>query len=257
MERYNGFASVYDIFMDNVDYDGWTGYIEKIIGKYYNSKPKLIAELGCGTGNVTERLAEKGYDMIGIDISEQMLSIAKMKAEKSGKDILYLCQDMTEFELYGTVDVILCLCDSLNYLTEYGDLKKVFSLVNNYLEPNGIFVFDVNTEYKFKEIYGCNSFGSSTDNAAYVWQNYYDEEEKINEYYVDFFIKVNNSEKYSRRNECHYEKAYSLEEIKAALKESGLAFVDSFDAFTFEPPHPESERICIVAREHGKAVLEE
>jgi len=257
LDIYDGFASVYDLFMGDVDYDGWCGYIIKLIKKHYEKKPELLAELGCGTGNITERLAEKGFDMIGIDISERMLSVAKEKADAAGKSILYLCQDMTEFELYGTVDIILCLCDSLNYITEYDDIIKVFKLVNNYLEPGGIFIFDLNTEYKFKEVYGCSSYGSAEDNAAYVWQNFYDEDEKINEYYVDIFTKDKNSDKYSRSSECHYERAYSIDEIKAALSESGLTFEKAYDAFTFDSPKPESERICIVAREHGKSVLEE
>ena len=112
MQAYEGFASIYDIFMGDVDYDGWVEYIEKI-WKKYKKEPKLIAELGCGTGNITGRLAKKGYDMIGIDISEEMLSVAREKAAEEGDDILYLLQDMTEFELYGTVDIILSLCDSM------------------------------------------------------------------------------------------------------------------------------------------------
>lgn len=151
-----------------------------IFGGKYNINPKLIAELGCGTGNITGRLAKEGYDMIGIDISEEMLSVARQKAVDEGdKNILYLLQDMTEFELYGTVDVILCLCDSINYITEYEDIVKVFKLVNNYLEPGGLFIFDINTEYKFKNILGENTFADSEENAAYIWQNYYDENERI------------------------------------------------------------------------------
>jgi len=251
LAAYEDFASVYDIFMDNVDYDMWVEYIHKLWNKYQVS-PKLIAELGCGTGNITERLAQKGYDMIGIDISEEMLMVAREKAqEKELGNILYLLQDMTEFELYGTVDVVLSLCDSINYITEYEDIVQVFKLVNNYLDPNGLFIFDLNTEYKFKNILGDNTFADTQDKAAYIWQNCYDEEEKINEYYVNFFIE-NEDGTYERTEECHYERAYSIQEIKSALKEAGMIFEASYDAFTMNPDNEKSERIYIVARENGK-----
>lgn len=251
MAAYEEFAFVYDMFMDNVDYDMWVKYIHRIWEKE-NIEPKLIAELGCGTGNITGRLAKEGYDMIGIDISEDMLSVARAKADDDGiTNILYSLQDMTKFELYGTVDVILSLCDSINYITEYEDLVSVFKQVNKYLEPDGLFIFDINTEYKFKHILGDNTFADTEENAAYIWQNFYDEDEKINEYYVNFFIK-NNDNTYERTEECHYERAYSVEEIKDALSEAGLVFEHSYDAFSFDAPKEDSERIYIVAGKHSK-----
>ena len=162
--------------------------IEKI-WKKYKKEPKLIAELGCGTGNITGRLAKKGYDMIGIDISEEMLSVAREKAAEEGDDILYLLQDMTEFELYGTVDIILSLCDSMNYITDKEDMLKVFKLANNYLDPHGLFIFDLNTEYKFKNVLSDNTFAETTDDAAYIWENTYDEDEKIKRILCKLFYK--------------------------------------------------------------------
>lgn len=250
MEAYESFASIYDIFMNDVKYDKWIDYIQEI-WKKNNCKPKLIAELGCGTGNITQRLAQKGYEMIGIDLSDNMLSEAKKKAEKENLDILYILQDMREFELYGTVDCILALCDSLNYITEKEDLLQVFRLVNNYLEPNGLFLFDMNTEYKFKTIFAQNVFAETTENAAYIWENFYDEQEKINEFYMNFFIKQSNGA-YKRNEEFHYERAYSLKEIEALLTESGLEFVCAYDAYTFEKPKTTSERIFVVAKERLK-----
>jgi len=251
MQAYEGFASIYDIFMGDVDYDGWVEYVQKIWERY-NKKPSLIAELGCGTGNITGRLAKKGYDMIGIDISEEMLFEAMEKARRDNLEILYLQQDMTEFELYGTVDIVLSLCDSMNYITDDEDMLKVFKLANNYLNPKGLFIFDLNTEYKFKEILACNTFAETTDDAAYIWENTYDEEEKINEYYVNFFINDEKSGMYERVEEAHYERAYSLEEIKGFIEESGMEFLAAYDAFTFDEPKQNSERIYVVAREKGK-----
>lgn len=247
MGAYESFASVYDLFMDDIDYDGWVRYVERIWEKF-NIKPELVCELGCGTGNITLRLAEKGYDMIGVDMSADMLSEARKKAAEKNIDALFLLQDMREFELYGTVNSILCLCDSLNYITEDEDMQDVFDLVNNYLHPGGLFVFDLNTEYKFREIYGQNTFSEVDDDAVYIWENYYDEEERINEYYINFFVK-NSGGTYDRTQEEHYERAYSLDEIKRFIRKSGMRFEAAYDAFTFEPAREDSERIYVVARE--------
>ena len=247
MGAYESFASVYDMFMSDVDYDRWVEYVEEI-WKKFNIDPKIVCELGCGTGNITLRLAENGRDMIGIDLSADMLSEAKNKASVQGLDVLFLLQDMREFELYGTVNSIISLCDSLNYITEDEDMQQVFNLVNNYLHPGGIFVFDLNTEYKFKNIYGENTFSEVDDDAVYIWENYYDEEERINEYYLNFFVK-NSGGTYDKTQEEHYERAYSLDEIKKFIKNSGMKFEAAYDAFTFEPVRDDSERIYVVARE--------
>ena len=222
MGAYESFASVYDLFMDEINYDEWVSYVEKLWNRF-DLKPDIVCELGCGTGNISLRLAEKGYETIGIDISADMLSEAKMKAEQNGTDVLFLLQDMREFELYGTVNSILCLCDSLNYITDDEDMQQVFNLVNNYLHPGGLFVFDLNTEYKFKEIYGENTFSETDEDAVYIWENYYDEEERINEYYLNFFMK-NETGTYDRTQEEHFERAYSLDEIKRFIEKSGMKF---------------------------------
>lgn len=254
MEAYEGFASVYDVFMEDTDYDQWVEYIHQIWERD-GHKPKLIADLGCGTGNVTERLARKGYDMIGIDISEDMLAEAKQKAEAEGLDILYLLQDMREFELYGTVNCVLSLFDSLNYITEEEDLLQVFRLVNNYLHPGGLFIFDLNTEYKFHAILGQNTFAETREDTAYIWENYYDEDEKINEFYMNFFIRQCDGTGYERVEEVHYEKAYSMDKIKELLQVSGMELVGIYEAFTFDEPKEDTERIYVVAKEIMKTEI--
>ncbi len=251
MAAYDSFSKVYDKFMSDTPYDDWVNYIKEIWEKYALS-PKLIAELGCGTGNITQRLADMGYDMIGIDSSENMLSKAREKAGKNKTDILYLNQDMRYFELYGTVDCIISLCDSINYITEYDDLLKVFKLVNNYLEPKGLFIFDLNTIYKFKNILGQNSFSQTDEFSACTWENYFDENESINEYYTNFFIKDEKTGLYERFEEEHYEKGYTVLEIKRVIEKSGLEFLAVFDEMTFSPPKEDSERIFFVAREKQK-----
>ncbi|MBO6164243.1 MAG: methyltransferase domain-containing protein, partial [Lachnospiraceae bacterium] len=143
-QAYTGFAEVYDRFMENVPYDDWEAWIaSRLESEGYAGQ--LVLELGCGTGIMTERLAARGYDMIGVDLSEDMLAEAMEKRSLSGHNILYLQQDMREFELYGTVAAVVCICDSLNYITARRDLAQVFRLVNNYLDPGGLFLFDFNT----------------------------------------------------------------------------------------------------------------
>jgi SAM-dependent methyltransferase len=222
MQAYTGFAQVYDIFMDNVPYDAWTDYLAGLLQEY-GVKEGLVLELGCGTGKVTRRLALKGYDMIGIDLSDEMLEIAREKeyeedswsedseyydsetldkeqnetespesvtSQNIRKPILYLQQDMREFELYGTVNAAVSICDSMNYITSEEDLMNVFKLVNNYLEPGGIFIFDMNTEYKYKNLLGDNTIAENREDCSFIWENYYDAEKQINEYNMTIFVKI-------------------------------------------------------------------
>ena len=250
METYAGFAEMYDLFMDNVPYDEWAAYLHDLFVSYQVTGG-LMLELGCGTGAMTERMASYGYDMIGVDNSEEMLEIALEKKSDSGHDILYLLQDMREFELYGTVKGIYSVCDSLNYVTEEEDLLQVFLLVNNYLDPGGIFIFDFNTDYKYREIIGQQTIAENREDCSFIWDNYYDEEEKLNEYTLSIFIREKEN-CYRKYTETHYQKAYSLKTIKDCMEKAGLEFLAAYDAFTREPPREDSERIYVLAREKGK-----
>lgn len=251
MSIYENFATVYDTFMENIPYDKWLIYIEKIWQKF-NLTPKLIADIGCGTGNITIPLAKKGYDLIGIDLSFQMLDKAKEKALNQNLDILFLQQDMTQFELFGTVDCIISLCDSVNYILEEKELLTFFKLVNNYLEPKGLFIFDINTIYKFEHILGDNSFSQTTENSAYTLENYFDKEEMINEFYTNFFIQNKKTGLYERFEEIHYEKAYTIQKIKSLLNQAGLKILGIYDECTFDKPSAKSQRVFFVACEQGK-----
>ena len=223
MEAYTSFAVVYDTFMDNVPYEEWGEYLHGLLLEY-GVEDGLVLDLGCGTGTMTEILASKGYDMTGVDFSEEMLDIAMQKRTKSGHDILYLMQDMREFELYGTVRAIVSICDSMNYLTEDGDLEQVFRLANNYLDPGGLFIFDMNTEYKYREMLGDQTIAEERENCSFIWDNYYYEEEKINEYQLSLFVEdpvlsEKTGQDICRKfQEMHYQRAYSLAEVKAALE---------------------------------------
>ena len=223
MDAYTSFASVYDTFMDNIPYEEWAEYLINILNEY-GVKDGLVLDLGCGTGNMTELLAKAGYDMIGIDNAEEMLEIAMEKRAKSGNDILYLLQDMREFELYGTVKAIVSICDSINYITEEEELLEVFRLANNYLDPRGIFVFDFNTIYKYRDVLGNQTIAEDREDCSFIWDNYYYEEEEINEYELSLFIKEKQSDLYRKYQETHFQKAYDLITVKRCVfKETAVS----------------------------------
>ena len=237
MEAYTGFAAVYDIFMDNVPYEEWSSYLHGLLLEH-GIEEGIVLDLGCGTGAMTERLAAFGYDMIGVDNSEDMLELAMEKRVQSGQDILYLLQDMREFELYGTVRAAVSVCDPVNYITD----------------PEGVFIFDFNTVYKYKEVMGDTVIAEDRGECSFIWDNYYYDEEKINEYDLTLFIREEGKEKnlYRKYQETHYQRGYTLDEMKELIQGSGLIFETAYDAFTHEAPTEKSERIYIIAREYGK-----
>lgn len=275
METYSSFARVYDLFMDNVPYGEWSRYLLDLL-KEHGVADGIVLELGCGTGKMTRLLANAGYDMIGVDNSEEMLEIAR-EAEYANADtsedevvteaeetyssreendeqdsqILYLLQDMREFELFGTVRAVVSVCDSMNYILEEEDLLQVFKLVNNYLDPKGIFIFDLNTVYKYREILGETTISENREEGSFIWDNYFDEETDINEYDLTLFIREK-EELYRRYEETHYQRAYELETVKRLIEEAGMEFIAAYDAFTREPVKEDSERIYIIAKEITK-----
>lgn len=262
---YGDFAYIYDELMDNVPYEEWLEIVCDIIEKYGVSKPKrnsddplesernLILDMGCGTGTFSELLYEKGYDVIGIDNSEAMLEVAFEKLAESGSDILYLHQDMREFELYCTVGTVVSICDSVNYILSEDELLKSFSLVNNYLYPKGLFIFDFNTEYKYKEVIGDTTIAENRDDCSFIWENSFDEETGINEYNITFFVEEENG-LFRRTNETHFQKGYRVETILELVKKAGMEIVMTMDVDTREAVTDKSERVYVVARECGKEV---
>lgn len=273
MEAYTDFASVYDIFMDETPYEEWCEFIVSLLHSYetkecmvpegtegetpedkLSQEKNSILDLGCGTGALTELLAAKGYDMIGIDNAQEMLQIAMEKKQRSGHDILYLMQDMREFELYGTVGAVISVCDSLNYLLSEDDILKTFRLVDNYLFPGGLFIFDFNTVYKYEVVIGDSTIAENREECSFIWENYYHPEEEINEYDLTFFVKNDNEgeESFRRFRETHYQRGYTLRQMRELVENAGMEFVAAFDADTHGEVTPESERIYVVAREQHK-----
>lgn len=264
LEAYQDFAYVYDEFMDETPYDEWAERLDKYIQKYgvsgkernaqdaLDSEKNLVVDLGCGTGTLTELLYQKGYDMIGVDNSEAMLGIAMEKKAETGSEILYLLQDMRELELYSTVGTVVSVCDSVNYILEEEELLEVFALVNNYLYPGGVFIFDFNTDYKYREVIGDCTIAENREDCSFIWENYFDEESSINEYDLTLFIEEPESGLYQKHVETHYQRGYELTEIKECLKEAGLVFVAAYEDYTKQAAGEDSERILVIAREQGK-----
>lgn len=292
---YTGFAQVYDLFMDNVPYETWCDFLLQKM-KQYGYEPNMqidvnaynldalgvdqedpdyadnicqehntVLDLGCGTGVLTRMLSEAGFDMIGVDLSEEMLDIAHEAEfdldEPSG--IIYLCQDMCELELYGTVGAVISICDSVNYVLETDKITEVFKKVNNYLFPGGLFIFDFNTVHKYRDIIGNTTIAENREDASFIWDNFYHEEDAINEYELSIFVKDDamvddmpeGAEPYVRFQETHFQKGYTLSEMKACLKEAGLELVEALDGERFTEATDESERIFIIAKECTKIKL--
>lgn len=292
MGAYESFARVYDLFMDNVPYEEWGSYLTGLL-REYGICSGTVAELGCGTGKMTRLLAAAGYDMIGVDNSEEMLEIAREAEyeadawsaaeawdeadetdeleeyaelgqpdepeesdepdepdepdELPNRGILYLLEDMRELELYGSVRAVVSVCDSMNYILEEADLREVFSRVHEYLEEDGVFIFDLNTVYKYRDLLGETTIAENREEGSFIWENYFDEESAVNEYDLTLYIREDGAT-YRRFEEVHYQRAYDLKTIDRLLADAGMELAAAYDAFTKEPVRDDSERIYVVAR---------
>lgn len=284
METYDALAYVYDELMDNIPYMEWCEVIDSMIRKYGISRPidrkdgqgvfdslkyddielavdkemteeeildsekNLVVDLGCGTGTLTHLMYKKGYDMIGIDVSDSMLDVAQKKRDDKEYDILYVNQDMRDLDLYSTVGTVYSVCDSVNYILRDEELVRTFKLIEKFLYPGGLFMFDFNTVYKYSNILGDSTIAENREDCAFIWENYYDDENNINEFDVNIFIEQSESGLFKRFVETHYQKGYTLAQMEGFLKEAGFNILIEKDSDTREEPTDESQRIFIVAK---------
>ena len=276
-ESYQSFASVYDEFMDGTDYRLTADKIQDIIMRYGLSRPaelrtgenenmdvllaaemNLVVDLGCGTGKLTEILADRGFDVMGIDLSEEMLGIALTRRDKLHHRTLYLCQDMREFELFGTAGTFVSVGDSVNYLLEDEDMDKLFRRVNTFLYPGGIFVFDFKTLHLYRDVIGDSTIAEDRGDCSFIWENWFDAETRINEYDLTLFIRDRDSgaedNLFRKYQEIHRQRGYTLDEMKKFVSDAGLTWVTEMDSDTMGPVTPGTERILCVVREKGKKV---
>ena len=248
---YNGYsaiARVYDKINEGINYSSWADFFEACFEKYCGAKPEIILDLACGTGRMTLELARRGYDMTGVDYSAEMLDRAREAAEEQGIDgVLWLCQDMREFELYGTVEAVVSCLDCINHLTTPADVSSCFSLVHNYLVPDGLFIFDVNGREKFERIYAQNSFVMEDEGSFCVWQNSYNERTKLCDFYITMFYE-NEDGSYERFDEHQRERMYTVRSIKSLLSANGFELLGVYSDYQFTPADDKSERIYFVAK---------
>lgn len=246
MSSYSNFALVYDSLMSDVDYSARTEYILKLFQKH-GKKPTLLLDLACGTGNFSNLLALEGIEVIGIDMSEEMLSSAREKSVRMGTDVLFLCQKAEELDLYGTVDGAICCMDSVNHITDRKKLEAAFQKVSLFLEKDSLFIFDVNTPYKHKEILGNNTFVIEQEDVYCVWQNEFCEKTLTTDIMLDFFVEEENGS-YTRFSEDFSEKAYTKEQLYNLLENCGFELVAVYDDMSEQPSKTNSEREFYVAR---------
>ncbi len=276
MDVYGDFAYVYDELMDETPYGKWCSEIVDLIGRYGVSRPvsagsssqqppeealsleerlrserDLVVDLGCGTGTLTQMLSEKGFDMIGVDSSEDMLDVAISKRDRSGAKILYLLQDMRDLELYSTVGTVISVCDSLNYILEEEELLEVFRLVENYLYPGGLFLFDFNTVYKYEHVIGDATIAENREDCSFIWENYYDAEQGLNEYDLTVFVQEE-GDRFRRFTETHVQRGFTVDKVLSLLERAGLEIVLVRDSDTDGDVTEVTQRAFVAAREHRK-----
>lgn len=247
MNSYTKFASLYDGLMnEDVNYEEWADYIENLFD-YYGKNPKLVCDLACGTGNMTLPLSQRGYDMIGVDKSFNMLSIAREKAADLSSDVMFLEQDLAKLDLYGSCDAFLCMIDGFNYILNPNTLFKIAKRIKRcFLDTDGIFIFDISSEYKLKNYIGNNTFIHDGNNVFYTWENKYYPNTKMSDMYLNFFVK--SGAKYERFGERHLQHAYSERDIKNIFSAAGFSRIDSFSPLTFDKPKKDDMRIVFAAR---------
>lgn len=244
MAQYDKLAQIYDYLVAGVDYDDWLDYIEKILGRY-GYRAKRVVDLACGTGNTVLPFARRGYEVTGVDIAPTMLALARQKAEGEGLKAEFLEQDMRELTLPGPVDLFTCYHDGLNYITDTEDLKKVLEKVYHYLEPKGLFIFDLVVVNKLKAFGGDTTFFDDPD-LSLIWDSSYDKEEDIWEVTLTGFVRK--GDLYEKFTEVHREKHHAREDIEPLLGAAGLELLEVFHSFSLEPPNPSTRRAFYVAR---------
>ena len=242
---YSDFAFVYDGLMSDVDYSARTEYILKLFKKF-GEQPTLLLDLACGTGGFSKEFAKRGIEVIGVDMSEDMLSVARETGVDENLDILYLCQKAEDLDLYGTVDGAVCCMDSINHITDKKELVSAFKKVSLFLEPQKLFIFDVNTVFKHEKILGNKTFVLENEDVYCVWQNEYDKKRRQTRISLDFFTK--DGESYQRSGEEFYERAFTDGELEKMLKSAGFKVESVFGDMTLKAPKENSQRKFFVCR---------
>ena len=248
MPAYEDFSKVYDELMDQVPYGEWCVFVRQVL-ETRGIREGLVADLGCGTGKLTQILAERGYNMIGIDLSEDMLAVARQKCdgERFAHPVLLVCQNMADFELYGTVQATICTYDCINYLLTTEDVGKCFSLVNNYTEKGGLFVFDINTPYRYNNVFADNAYVYEDEGGMLVWQNKFMKKRSLCDFYLTYFTPDEDG-LYSRGDQVQRQRCYSLKTIEKLLTANGFEVCAVYGGVDMSPLKEDSEKAYFVAK---------
>lgn len=242
---YDDFSRFYDLLTDNVEYEKRADYFCRLLSMC-GINEGILLDLACGTGSISDAMADRGFEVIGVDSSIGMLNAARRKVYESGKDILLLNQSMDELDLYGTIDCAVCVLDSINHLEDEEQVRETFRKVSLFMNPGGAFAFDVNTIYKHKNILADNAFVYDLDGLYCVWQNSYNEDDSSVDIDIDFFEEEDGA--YYRSGESFTEQAYELDDISEWLEEAGFEVVGIFDDMTTEKTTPETQRAVFLAK---------
>ena len=242
MSSYDLLAEHYDLLTRDINYEVWADYYADVFKRFSNGVHNVL-DLACGTGSLSWCLSRRGYDVVGVDSSEAMLSKAVSK-DGGGNPPMFICQDMRELDLYGTVDAAICMLDGINYVTVPENLLIVFERVRLFLEPGGIFIFDVNTPYKLSLLDG-EYFVDDTDDVYCAWRVDFEKEKHLASYSFDIFEKV--GKLWRRGEEKHMEYVYEPEELKYMLKKVGFNDINIFGNMSMLPPEENEMRIFICA----------
>lgn len=245
---YDLFANFYDELTGDVNYKERTEYLLYLFKKY-DKIPSLLLDVGCGTGNFSTLFAKRGIDVIAVDPSDSMLSIAKEKAEKEKLSILFLNQSGEELDLYGTVDGVISCLDTVNHIIDKRTLQRFFDRISLFMEQGSLFIFDVNTRYKHESVLGNNSFVIDGEKTFCVWQNFYDKKSKITDISLDFF--VNKDGLYERYSEFFSERFYDIETLSRMLEKAGFKTIEIFEENSLKKPKEKTERVVFVVRKEN------
>ncbi len=248
---YGVFSLYYDALTENVQYSVMANRICSLLTRYGIDRG-LLLDLGCGTGTLSVLLAQRGYEVIGADCSPDMLMEAQNKASEAGAQILFLCQPMEHLDLYGTVRAAVCTLDALNHLPDRAAVETALGRTALFLEPDGVFIFDVNTVYKHREVLGNKTFVYDTDEVYCVWQNTLRADGVTVDIDLDFFVPLEENNIYERESEQFSERAYSAEEWEEMLSNAGLRILERFDGYSQDAPYEKSERIVYIVGKDSK-----
>jgi cyclopropane fatty-acyl-phospholipid synthase-like methyltransferase len=245
-EQYTSLSLFYDAFMQDVDYGAWCDFYEEAFRRFSTDKVENLADMGCGTGNITVPMAKRGYSVTALDLSEEMLALAEQKSQQEGTDVRFLCSDMRSFNLGFRADAAISSFDCINYLLKATDVEAAFYRAHENIKQGGLFIFDVATPHKYKNVLADNSFVFENEDVFMTWENYFNEKSGICDFYLSVFEE--NGDNYIRRDEHQQERCYTKDTLVSLLEKSGFEVLGLFADYEFGELQPNTERWYIAAR---------